>query len=603
MGDQTDAGSKKRRMSPVARVSSYLFRYWGLFATTLLFATIMTGLSVWVPQQVRMVINNVLGQEGVVEEGARSTAIEQLLIGVGIIFALYLGREVFNMLRIIVNNVLEQRVLIELRTELHDKLLDLPIGFFDNRKSGDVASTVIEDVNNLERALLDGTEQGLTAILTIVGISLIIVPDQPLLSAIVFLPVPLLAVMGFFHSKKARRLWRKVRDSAGNLNALLMEDIQGNRLIQSFGLKPRERGRFRDKAETLRSDTLRGMFNWATFSPRIGLVSQLGFLGVIAYGGYLLIARPEQFNPGDLIAFILYAGMVTDPIRTLTQLTQLLSTGNASGERVFDLLDHKVDITNAPESKPFPSEPVNVTFEEVRFAYNERRHAIPPVNLELPPGKVTALVGHTGAGKSTVANLIWRYYDVTEGRVAINGLDVREIDLAQLRLNIGVVAQDPFLFDASVRENLELARPDAPEAALIEALKGASAWDFVRNLPDGIDTLIGERGVRLSMGEKQRLTIARVMLKNPPLVILDEATSSVDTITERMIQRALDNLVRERTTLVIAHRLSTVRRADQIVVLDQGEILERGTHDDLCAKNGHYARLWQHQLDLIPEHA
>ncbi|MGJ3242660.1 MAG: ABC transporter ATP-binding protein [Opitutales bacterium] len=579
--------------SPIIRVAKYLFRYPGLFFGTLGFAIAMTLLAVFAPQAIRFVINTVI----------ESQSIEVIPAGILVVLAIYAGQEIFNSLRIRVNNTLEQAVLIDLRAELHTKLLDLPISFFDRRQSGNVASTVIDDVNNVERALLDGTEQGVSALLMITGIGVLIFTQQPVLAGLVFLPVPILFVMGLIHARKSRKIWRQVRDAAGDLNSLLVEDIQGNRLIQSFSLKDREKGRFRDKALTLRERTLEGMFRWARFGPSVSLVSNLGYLGVVGYGSYLLVTQPATFKIGDFTAFFIYCGMIVQPIRQLTQLTQLISTGNASGDRVFDLLDHPVEIEEPADPQPFPPGLVNVTFEGVSFAYAEREEVLPELNLELPAGQVTALVGHTGAGKSTIANLILRYYDTVKGSVRINGTDVRAIGLSQLRGNIGVVAQDPFLFDASVRDNLLLAAPEADDPSIEAALRGACAWEFVRKLPEGLDTLIGERGIRLSQGEKQRLTIARVMLKNPPLVILDEATSSVDTITERQIQAALDNLIAERTVLVIAHRLSTVRRADQIVVLEKGRILERGDHDALIAAGGHYADLWQHQQDLIPEGA
>ena len=267
------------------------------------------------------------------------------------------------------------------------------------------------------------------------------------------------------------------------------------------------------------------------------------------------------------------------------------------------MLDYPVDIKSPDTPAAFPEGLLEVDFKSVGFGYEGRDELLSDFSLTLAKGKVTALVGHTGAGKSTVANLLQRYYDVTSGSVSINGVDVREFDLLDLRMRIGVVAQDPFLFDGSIRDNLILAKQEATEAELVAALKGASAWGFVSDLPDKMDTRIGERGIRLSMGEKQRLTIARVILRNPPLVILDEATSSVDTLTEAKIQLAVDNLVKERTTLVIAHRLSTVRQADQIVVLDKGRIIEKGTHTELIRFNGHYAKLWQTQTDLIEENA
>lgn len=581
------------KSNPILRISGYLFRYKLLFGLTLGLAVGTTIFGVLAPKVIGVVIDTVLENQ----------QLDLLYWGILLLLLMFLSREGLNSLRIRANNTLEQKVLINLRTELHSKLLNLPIGFFDQRKSGDVAATVIDDVNDVERALLDGTEQGVTAVLTLIGITLLMVLENAVMALLVFIPVPLLVLMSMNHARNMRKSWRAVRDASGNLNSLLVEDIQGNRLIQGFSLQEREEKRFYDQADSLQNLTLKAMYRWSLFGPGVSFISEIGLLGVIGYGTYLLFQQPEAFSVGNLSMFIIYSQMIVQPIRTLSQMTQLISTGNASGDRVFDLLDHPIEIKNQQNPQPFPEGSVEVEYRNIEFAYAERQQVIHDFNLTLPAGKVTALVGHTGAGKSTIANLLLRYYDTDSGDVLLNGNSVKAIDLRELRTHIGVVAQDPFLFDASVRDNLIMAKPDASEEVIIQALEGACAWDFVQKLPQGVDTLIGERGIRLSMGEKQRLTIARVLLKNPPVVILDEATSSVDTITERLIQRALETLTENRTTLIIAHRLSTVHRADQIIVLDQGKIIEQGNHDSLLEKEGHYARLWNHQQDLIPEYS
>lgn len=578
-------------MKTIWRVSKYLFRYKWMFWGTLALAIGSTGFYLLFPSVAGMIVEQLQEREN----------LDGYWLLVLALVGCFAMRELLNSLRIRVNNILEQKVLIDIRKDLHAKLLDLPVRYFDSRKSGDIASRVIEDVPSVERVILDGTEQGSTAVLTLVGVTGLMFATDPSLAALMILPIPIMVLLSRLHFKTQSVNWRKVRQASGELNSLVIEDIQGNRLINSFALKDRERERFVDKAEELRRYTLKGMFRWSMHGPLNGFIVSLGTVAVVGYGGYLTFAEPERFGYGDLVKFLLYCYMLYQPLNLISSLNNMLATGKASAERVFDLLDFEIDIKDPDTAKAFPKMPLEVCFDAVDFKYTERAKLLSDFSLTMPAGKVTALVGHTGAGKSTVANLIQRYYDVSEGSVKVNGVDVRDMTLKSLRSNIGMVAQDPFLFDGSVRDNLKLAREDASEEDLINALEGACAWEFVSKMPDGMDTLIGERGIRLSMGEKQRLTIARVILRNPPLVILDEATSAVDTLTEAKIQSAVDNLVKERTTLVIAHRLSTVLKADKIVVLDQGRIIETGTHDELLHFGGHYAKLWKVQSDLIVE--
>ena len=550
----------------------------------------MTVVTVTVPLAIQKVLDRLIASNS--KDGSF------LLEGILIIASLFLLKEILNCLRIRTNNKLEQKVILRLRSDLHAKLLNLPIGFYDKRKSGDIASRVVEDVQNVERAILDGTEQGVIALLTLIGATVMMFTQEPRLAALVFLPLPILMVMAFRYSKISKKNWREVRETSGELNSLLVEDIQGNRLIQAFALRDREIKRFRKIGIELQKRSLRAMYRWSVQGPSASFTSSLGILAVVGMGAHLLQNDPN-FTTGKFFAFLLYANIFYEPVRQLVSINNLVSAGKASGERVFEILDEPIRIQNPPEPVSFPKSDCSIRFQSVSFSYGSRGNIVENLDFEIPNQSTTALVGPTGAGKSTIANLLLRYYDSNSGSIRIGNAELRNLRLEDLRQNIGFVSQDPFLFDASIKENLLLADRSKGDSDLEKALHAACALDFVRKLPDHWNTVIGERGIRLSMGEKQRLTLARAILKSPSIIVLDEATSSVDVETERYIQEGLSNLIKKRTTLIIAHRLSTIREADQIVFLEKGKIVEQGRHESLIEKGGKYSSFYDYQENLI----
>ncbi len=582
--------SKNKKV--ITRISKYIFEHKILFFLTLSLAFVMTILSVLVPSAIQKVLDQIF------EEGINNSS--NFFYGILMIGTLFFAKEVFNCLRIRVNNKLEQKVILKIRKSLHDKLLSLPINFYDRRKSGDIASRVVEDVQNVERAILDGTEQGIISILTLIGVTIMMFTQEPRLAALVFIPLPFLVIMAFRYSKISKKNWKAVREASGELNSLLVEDIQGNRLIHSFDLQDREKKRFFESSKKLEASSLKAMYRWSIQGPSASFTSSLGILAVVGMGAYLLETDPS-FTTGQFFAFLLYANMFYEPVRQLVSINNMVAAGKASGERVFEILDQKIEIKSPINPSIFPKSNYSINFSDVTFSYDEREPIVQNLTFSLKNGTTTALVGPTGSGKTTIANLVLRYYDVDSGFVSIGGINVKDFSLKNLRSNIGLVSQDPFLFDTTVQENLLLAAPNATEEEIITSLKTARAWSFVKKLPVGLNTLIGERGVRLSMGEKQRLTLARAILKSPPIMILDEATSSVDVETEWQIQLSLNQLVKDRTTLIIAHRLSTIRNADQIIFLNKGKIIEKGNHEQLINMSGSYANFCKHQNNLISQ--
>ena len=500
----------------------------------------------------------------------------------------YFGRDLLNSLRIMINNTFEQKVIFDIRSDLYEKLQRLPLKWFDNRPTGDIMTRVAEDVTSMERVLIDGIEQGLVALLQIVAVSLVMFLINPTLAAWAIVPVPFLFIGAMIYTSTRDR-YRAVRKATSEMNALLHDNIAGIRQIKAYTMERRELERFNAASDKVRRATLRTMFAWAIYNPSMSFIGGIGFILVIGFGGNLAIQG--QMSPGEITAFLLYLTLFYEPVGRLHQLNQMLQSGRAAAERVFEILDSEDEpgLADGIELKV----PIGgrVVYKNVNFNYGDGNETICEVDLNAEPGQTIALVGPTGAGKTTLINLLTRFYEYDSGEILIDDVNIKTISKESLRSSIGYVTQESFLFNGTVRDNLLIANREASEDQIWEALKIANAYDFVKKLLNGLDTEVGERGVKLSVGEKQRVSIARALLRNPPILLLDEATASVDTETERLIQQALERLMKNRTSFVIAHRLSTVRGADYIYVLDNGTVVEEGTHEHLLSIAGLYAEL------------
>jgi len=537
----------------------------------------------------------------IVDQGIKGGSIPTIWWGVGILLGLAIIRGLFTFLSGRWTEIASQNVAYDLRNQLHVKLQSLSFSYHDQAETGQLLTRAVNDVDRI-RFLTGRAFVRLVEVVTLIlGIAIAMLLLHPLLALLTLLIVPLLAHRALTFGRHYRPLSRAIRQQISNLTTFLEQNLRGARIVKAFAQERAEIGRFEGENSDLFSLNVTAARMRAINLPLLRLLVSAGTVFILLYGGRLVIQ--EQLTIGALVAFTTYVGQLFVPVRRLGMIVPAIAQALASGERIFEILDAESEVTDVPGAQPLGPVAGHVRFEHVHFAYFGRHRVLEDIDFEAQPGQVVALLGATGSGKSSVINLLPRFYDPTRGRVLIDGQDIHGVTLASLREQIGIVLQSTTLFAATIRENISFGRPDATEDQIVAAAQSAAAHDFIMALPEQYDTHVGERGVTLSGGQKQRVAIARAILKDPRILILDDATSSVDTETEALIQEALARLMQGRTAFVIAQRLSTIRQADLVLVLENGHIVARGhrtaehtAHDELLRTSGLYAEIYYRQL-------
>ncbi len=538
--------------------------------------------------------NSFLSEYGIVEVQT------QLLILAGLTFAIWLLESLFEYLYGVMWRNLAQAIQHELRIDGYRHIQTLEMSYFEDRSTGGLMAILNDDINQLERFLDVGANDLLQIVTTValIGTGFFILAPQ--VAWMSFAPIPIILYGSFRYQRKLEPRYAEVREQVGILNSQLSNNLGGMSTIKSFTMEEQEVQRVRQESQTYQEVNKKAITLSSAFSPLIRIAVLSGFTPMLVFGGFL--ALDGQLEVGVYSVMVFMTQRLLWPLTRLGQTFDLYQRAMASTNRVLNLLNTKPKIIDGKQSLPLVDVKGQIEFDDVTFAYQEGFPVLKSMDLEMAAGKTTAIVGPTGSGKSTLIKLLLRLYDINQGSIRMDGHELRDLKLFDLRQGIGLVSQDVFLFHGTVRENIAYGDPSASDEAIVEAAKIAEAHEFILQLPQGYNTIVGERGQKLSGGQRQRISIARAVLKNPPILILDEATSAVDNETEAAIQRSLETISLNRTTIVIAHRLSTIRHADQIYVLHQGELVEQGDHDHLVAQDGLYAGLWKVQTGKAVQH-
>lgn len=518
-------------------------------------------------------------------------AIWQIIV---ILIVLYVVSALFGYLQQYIMAGVAQRTVYDLRKEVNHKLSRLPLKYYDSRAHGEILSRVVNDVDNISNTLQQSLTQLITAVVTLVGITVMMLTISPLMTLIVILTLPVSMIVIKQIASRSQVHFRGQQKSLGELNGHVEEMYTGHKVVKAFGHEQKAVEEFEDINEKLYESGWKAQYISGIIWPLMGFIGNIGYVLISVVGGIFVTRNIIQI--GDIQAFIQYARQFTQPITQTANIANIIQSTIASAERVFEVLDEQEELPEAPLAKEIKRPQGHVRFERVSFGYKEDSRLIEDMNIDVKQGQTIAIVGPTGAGKTTLVNLLMRFYEIDEGSITIDGTDIRDLKRGNLRSLFGMVLQDTWLFNGTIRDNIAYGRAGATEEEVIQAAEAAHADHFIRTLPDGYDTVLNEEASNISQGQKQLLTIARAILADPAILILDEATSSVDTRTEALIQQAMQRLMLDRTSFVIAHRLSTIRDADLILVMNEGRIIEQGSHQQLLEQGGFYADLYNSQF-------
>lgn len=574
------------------KLASYYKPYMPLFLADMFFAIVGAGITLVIPLIVRYITNNVLAL-------GSGQAFDKIVL-LGIVMLALVAVECFcNYFIANYGHVMGARIEYDMRAEIFAHYQKLSFSFFNNQKVGQLLSRITSDLFDISELLHHGPEDLVISFIKIIGSFVILIQIDVRLTLIAFAFVPIMLVYAAYFNTRMKRAFKRNREKIADINSQIEDNLSGIRVVKSFANEDLELEKFEEGNRGFLAAKKNSYYYMGGYNSGLGALTTLVTIAALIAGAMMI--TDGQVDVADLVTFLLYINTFTDPVKKLITFTEQFQNGYTGYERFMEMMEIQPDIENRPGAVELTSVKGDISFDDVSFHYEDNTETVlHHINLTVKAGDYVALVGSSGAGKSTLCNLIPRFYDVSEGAVRIDGMDVRDLTLKSLRSQIGIVQQDVYLFVGTVLENIRYGRPDATREEIIEAAKNANAHEFILSLPNGYDTDIGQRGVKLSGGQKQRLSIARVFLKNPPILIFDEATSSLDNESERVVQESLEKLAKNRTTLVIAHRLSTIRNAQKILVLTDMGIEEEGTHEELLQKNGIYAKLYSLQFAGSP---